>query len=128
MLFYVLMVPPGKFIWMKHRSKSLSSIFSVTTMMFFGRLIVSDLILRGVMMFSLLRLPFLRTRYTTVFVRFTYFTSEDRPSGKYTLCTKLSPSSETVVLRVNLNFSSQVLSVVEQFLQMVRPVEESTFV
>lgn len=96
--------------------------------MFLGRLIVSDLIVRGVMMFSLLRLPFLRTRYTTVFFRLTYFTSEDRPSGKYTLCTKLFPSSETVVFRVNLYFSSQVLSVVEQFLQMVRPVVESTFV
>lgn len=59
MLFYVIIDPPGKFIWMNDRVKSIFSMLLVTTIIFLGLVMVSDLMLSGVMMFSRRLLPFL---------------------------------------------------------------------
>jgi|JI7StandDraft_1071085.scaffolds.fasta_scaffold449622_1 hypothetical protein len=71
-------------------------------MILLGRTICNDLTDNGVIVLSNLRRePVLSTKYTTVFVKFTYDISDDSPYGRYTLCIKLWPSSDTVVYNVN---------------------------
>ena len=100
----------------------------VTITIFLGRLIVRESIERGVITFIKRRLPVFSTKYTTVPAKVASETDEAKPSGKYTSWIKLCPSSETVVFKLNTYFYWQVLSVVEQFLHIVRPVTVSTLV
>jgi hypothetical protein len=59
-------------------------------MILLGRTICKDLTDNGVIVLSNLRRePVLRTKYTTVFVKFTYDISDDNPCGRYTLWIKL---------------------------------------